>query len=125
MSGAERQPTRLAWLWLAMALAGGVAAQEETSTGQQETTTPPTSGARGPLLLVEVRGPRAVINTGIDKLRLRTPIRVGARIRMSAELQSARALPGGGVRVGVGVRFEVEGEARPACTATVNLAYLP
>ena len=75
--------------------------------------------------LVEVRGHSMAVNTGVDKLRLRAPIRTGARVRMAAEIQSARDLPGGGVRVGVTVRFEVEGEARPACVARVNLAYLP
>jgi acyl dehydratase len=75
--------------------------------------------------LVEVRGFRAVVNTGIDKLRLRAPIRTGSRVRMSAEIQTARPLRGGGVRVAVGVRFELEGEPRAAAVARVNLAYLP
>ncbi len=75
--------------------------------------------------LVEIRGYRAAVNTGIDKLRLRAPIRTGSRVRMAAELQSARSLPGGGVRVSVAVRFEVEGESRAACVARLNLAYLP
>jgi acyl dehydratase len=75
--------------------------------------------------LVDVRGSSAAVNTGVDKLRLRAPIRTGARVRMAAVLQSARSLPGGAVRVGVAVRFEVEGEPRPACVARVNLAYLP
>ena len=44
---------------------------------------------------------------------------------MSAILKGARDLPGGGVRVSIGVRFEVEGKTKPACLATLNLVYLP
>jgi len=75
--------------------------------------------------IVEVRGCRLLVNTGVDKLRLRAPIPTGSRVRMAADLVSARDLPGGGVRVGVAVRFEVEGQKRPACVGQVNLAYLP
>ena len=75
--------------------------------------------------LVEVRGYSAMINTGIEKLRLRAPVPTGSRVRMSAEVTSARDMPGGGVRVAIGVRFEVEGEAKPACVGTLVLAYLP
>jgi acyl dehydratase len=75
--------------------------------------------------LVEIRGYKTAINTGIDRMRLRAPIPTGSRVRMGAELKSARDLPGGGARVSVAVRFEVEGETRPACTASLNLVYLP
>lgn len=75
--------------------------------------------------LLEVRGHGTMINTGIDRLRLRSPIPAGSRLRMAAEIRSARSLPGGGVRIGVDVRFEVDGEARPACVGTLVFAYLP
>jgi len=75
--------------------------------------------------LVEVRGPSTTINSGIEKMRLSTPVVAGSRVRMSATIKGARDLPNGGVRVSIGVRFEVEGEKKPACLATLNLVYLP
>jgi acyl dehydratase len=75
--------------------------------------------------LVEVRGPSTTVNSGIEKMRLSTPVAAGARVRMSASIKGARDLPTGGVRVSIGVRFEVEGKTKPACLATVNLVYLP
>jgi acyl dehydratase len=75
--------------------------------------------------LIEVRGATKVINSGIEKMRLSTPVPTGSRVRMSATLTSARDLPRSGVRVGLALRFEVEGEPRPACVATAILVYLP
>ena len=75
--------------------------------------------------LLEVRDVKTVINTGIERMRLSSPIPTGSRLRMAAEIKNARSLPqGGGVRVGLGLRFEVEGVAKPACIATVNLVYM-
>ena len=75
--------------------------------------------------LLQIRGWKAVINAGIDKLRLSAPVPAGARVRMGAEIRSVRSLPGGGVRVAFQLRFEVEGSEKPACTASVNYVYLP
>jgi hypothetical protein len=44
---------------------------------------------------------------------------------MSAEIQSARNLASGGVRVGIGLRFELDGQEKPVCVATVNFVYFP
>jgi acyl dehydratase len=75
--------------------------------------------------LLRIEGWSAAVNTGIDKMRLSAPVPAGSRIRMRAEIKSARALPGGRVRVVFGLRFEVEGSARPACTANVIYVYMP
>lgn len=76
--------------------------------------------------LFDVDGVTKVINTGIERMRLSAPIPTGSRVRMSAEIKDARKLPqGGGVRVSIGLRFEVEGIAKPACLATVNFVYMP
>jgi acyl dehydratase len=76
--------------------------------------------------LFEVRGVSTVINTGIEKMRLSSPIPTGSRLRMSCEIKNVRSLPqGGGVRVSLSLRFEVEGVSKPACLATVNLVYMP
>ena len=75
--------------------------------------------------LVAVSGCKAVVNTGIEKLRLAAPVPAGARVRLHAEIRSARNMPRGGVRVTFGLRFEVEGTAKPACTGDVVYVYFP
>ena len=75
--------------------------------------------------LVIVNHCGTVINTGIEKMRLSTPVLCGARVRMSATLQAARDLPKGGVRVTIAVRFEVDGEQKPACHGNVTYVYYP
>ena len=73
--------------------------------------------------LVEVRGARSVVNTGLDKLRLSTPVPAGARVRLRAEIKDVRALPRSGARITFAVRLEVEGAEKPALLASVNYAY--
>jgi acyl dehydratase len=75
--------------------------------------------------LLRVEGGTAVINTGIERMRLSSPVPAGSRVRMRARIESVRALSGGRVRVAFELRFEVEGSAKPACTASVNYVYLP
>jgi len=75
------------------------------------------------LLLVENCG--SVINTGIEKLRLSTPVLAGSRIRLSAAVKAARRVPGGGVRASIAIRFEVEGSEKPACHGVVTYVYFP
>jgi acyl dehydratase len=75
--------------------------------------------------LVEIVGWTRGVNAGIDECRFPTPVPVGGRVRMSAELLRARGVPGGGVRLSFVVRFELEGAAAPACTAQVHYAYFP
>lgn len=81
-----------------------------------------------PSLLAEIltlEGWSAAVNSGIDKLRFSAPVPAGSRVRLHAQIKGARRMPGGGVRVTFGLRFEVEGETRPALTASVNYVYLP
>ena len=75
--------------------------------------------------IVEIRGWKTAVNTGLDRLRLPAPVPSGARVRLSATIRDVRRLPGDGVRIAFAVRCEVEGSARPALLATVNYAYLP
>jgi len=77
-----------------------------------------------PKLLV-VENCETVINTGIEKLRLSTPVLAGSRIRMSATVKAARKVPGGGARVSISIRIEVEGSPKPACHGTVTYVYFP
>lgn len=75
------------------------------------------------LIVVEKCG--TVVNTGIEKLRLSTPVPSGSRVRMSAKLLSARSLPRGGVRATFFIRFETDRATKPACQAQVTYLYFP
>ena len=77
----------------------------------------------GELVIVDDCG--TVINTGIEKLRLSTPVLSGSRVRMSATLTNARDMPHGGVRVTFAIHFEVEGASKPACHGNVIYVYFP
>ncbi len=77
-----------------------------------------------PQLLV-IDACESVINTGIEKLRLSTPVLSGSRIRMSASVKGMRNLPRGGARVTFAIRVEVEGSPKPACHGDVTYVYFP
>ena len=77
-----------------------------------------------PQLLI-VKNCRTVINRGIEKMRLSTPVLAGSRIRMSAIVKDARKVPRGGVRATISVRFEVDGSDKPACYGVVTYVYFP
>jgi acyl dehydratase len=81
-----------------------------------------------PRLLADVlalEGWSTAVNSGIERLRFSAPVLSGSRVRLHAQIAGARRMPGGGVRVGFSLRMEVEGETKPALTATVNYVYLP
>ncbi|MBB5375823.1 acyl dehydratase [Deinococcus metalli] len=63
-----------------------------------------------------IDGARLTVNYGLNRVRFITPVRVGARLRNRAVLQAAE--PGDGyVQITVLNTIEIDGEARPACTA--------
>ena len=75
----------------------------------------------GELLEIEQMG--NVINSGIEKLRLTSPVPSGARVRLRATIKNYRELPTGGARVAFGVSIEVEGVKKPALSGTVVYVY--
>ena len=75
--------------------------------------------------LIALAGWTRGVNAGVDDCRFEVPVPVGSRVRMSARLDRARGVPGGGVRLSFEVRFELEGAERPACIAMVHYAYFP
>jgi len=75
--------------------------------------------------LIGLAGWTRGVNAGVDDCRFPTPVPIGGRVRMSAQLVRARGVPGGGVRLSFEVRFELEGSELPACTALVHYAYFP
>ncbi|MEU8183514.1 MaoC family dehydratase [Micromonospora sp. NPDC049047] len=72
--------------------------------------------------LIEVDGVRLVINAGLNKVRMRAPVPVGARVRGAATLLEARRMAGA-CRVVVQMRVEIEGETKPACVGDWVLVF--
>jgi acyl dehydratase len=75
--------------------------------------------------ILTVEGSKTAINSGIEKMRLSSPVLAGSRVRLSATIKHARDIPGGGVRVVIHLKFEVEGSSKPACTADGIYLYYP
>jgi acyl dehydratase len=73
--------------------------------------------------ILTVEGSTTAVNTGIEKMRLSSPVLAGSRVRLSAMIKHARDLPRGGMRVVIHVNLEVEGSSKPACTADVIYLY--
>lgn len=84
--------------------------------------------ALAPALLPQVlslKGYTRVVNTGIEKMRLSSPVLSGSRIRLKAKIKHTRQLPQGGVRIVFHLIFETEGITKPACTADAIFVYFP
>jgi acyl dehydratase len=86
--------------------------------------------------IMAVDGVRMKINYGLDRVRFLTPVKVGSRVRSSADLVTATpaeasgaggppanggvaggGVAGGGLRVAVRHTVEIEGAAKPALVA--------
>lgn len=71
-----------------------------------------------------IEGHSSIINVGFDKVRLKGPVPVGSRVRMSAKIKQARDVLRGGLRVVFDIAFEVEGSPRKACVCEAIFLYL-
>ena len=63
-----------------------------------------------------IEGVKMVLNYGLNRVRFPTAVRVGSRVRMTAELLELKETRGS-VQATCKQTFEVEGESRPACVA--------
>lgn len=72
--------------------------------------------------LFEMNGHSLALNYGYDKVRWLTPVRVGSRLRMTAELLAVEPIEGGS-KFRMKQTFEIEGEPKPACVAESLFAY--
>ncbi|HLU41394.1 MAG TPA: MaoC family dehydratase [Microthrixaceae bacterium] len=80
----------------------------------------------GPVLMpsiLTVSGVKMGVNYGADKVRFISPVKVGSRLRLGAELTRIEELPGNGAQVYMTFTFEVEGSEKPACVADIIFRY--
>ncbi|OXM45136.1 MaoC family dehydratase [Amycolatopsis alba] len=67
--------------------------------------------------LLSVTGVGMALNYGLNKVRFPAPVPVGGRVRLHASVLEVTAVPRDGVQMVRTFTFELEGSAKPACTA--------
>src|SRR3954451_14645782 len=73
--------------------------------------------------VVIVEGMKMGVNYGCNRVRFVSPVPVGSKLRLGAELASVEEVGGGGAQVTMDLTFEVEGADKPACVAQVVYRY--
>lgn len=79
----------------------------------------------GPALapqIMRVDGIKMGVNYGCSKVRFPSPVPVGSKLRMGAELTRVDDIPGG-VQVYMTFVFEVEGAEKPSCVSEIIFRY--
>jgi acyl dehydratase len=79
----------------------------------------------GPVLapqIMRVEGVKMGVNYGAGKVRFPSPVPVGAKLRLGAELTDVDDIPGG-AQVSMTFTFEVEGAPKPACVSEIIFRY--
>jgi acyl dehydratase len=74
--------------------------------------------------LFAVDGTSAVINYGLNRVRLPAPVPVGSKVRATARLLSCAAKAGGAEAV-IGITYELESGGKPPCVAEIVVLVLP
>ncbi|HTN99353.1 MAG TPA: MaoC family dehydratase [Microthrixaceae bacterium] len=80
----------------------------------------------GPVLfptIATVSGIKMGVNYGADKVRFLSPVKVGANIRLAAELTKVDELPGNGAQVYMTFTFEIQDSEKPAAVAEIIFRY--
>jgi acyl dehydratase len=72
--------------------------------------------------IVRVEGVKLGVNYGCDRVRFPSPVPVGAKLRLGAELTDVEDIPGG-AQVHMTFTFEVEGASKPSCVANIISRY--
>jgi acyl dehydratase len=79
----------------------------------------------GPTLspqIMRVEGVKMGVNYGCEKVRFPSPVPVGSKLRLGAELTNVEEIPGG-AQVYMTFTFEVEGAPKPSCVANIIFRY--
>ncbi|MEU8139364.1 MaoC family dehydratase [Streptodolium elevatio] len=66
--------------------------------------------------IFRLEGPKMLVNYGTEKVRFPSPVTVGSRVRVGAELVDVREVAQGKQAV-VKYTVEIEGQPKPACVA--------
>ena len=72
--------------------------------------------------LVQYEGLKMGVNYGCDKVRFPSPVPVGSKLRLGAELTNVEDIPGG-AQVYMTFTFEVEGAPKPSCVSEIIFRY--
>jgi acyl dehydratase len=73
--------------------------------------------------IVEVRGFALVLNYGLNKVRFPSPLKSGARYRLTLDFKELKDLPKGAEALFLAT-IEIEGEAKPTCAAEVLYRFM-
>ena len=79
----------------------------------------------GPTLapqIMRVDGIKMGVNYGAEKVRFPSPVPVGSKLRLGAQLDDVEDIPGG-AQVKMTFTFEVEGAPKPSCVAAIIFRY--
>jgi acyl dehydratase len=79
----------------------------------------------GPMLspqILRVEGVKMGVNYGCDKVRFPSPVPVGAKVRLGAQLTGVERIAGG-AQVTMTFTFECEDAPKPACVAEIIFRY--
>jgi acyl dehydratase len=80
----------------------------------------------GPVLapqIMQVTGIKMGVNYGAGKVRFPSPVPVGAKLRLGAELTNVEDIPGNGAQVYMTFTFECEGAPKPSCVSEIIFRY--
>ena len=72
--------------------------------------------------IMRVEGIKMGVNYGCGKVRFPSPVPVGSKLRLGAELTNVEDIPGG-VQVYMTFTFEVEGAPKPSCVSEIIFRY--
>ena len=72
--------------------------------------------------VLQIRELTSALNYGLDRVRFPTPVRVGAKVRATVAVMSARQKTSG-VEAVFTLSYEIDGEPRPACVADIIVLY--
>ena len=72
--------------------------------------------------IMRVDGVKMGVNYGCGKVRFPSPVPVGSKLRLGAELTDVEDIPGG-AQVYMTFTFEVEGAPKPSCVSEIIFRY--